>query len=201
VSGAGRPAPPPPPPSAVAVREDWRRALHAASAALGPAALALPEHTATLALGGIAFLAAALEVLRHRAAPARRLIDTVAHTLFRPTEQRGLSGPTALAWGYFAAWAIFGPRHAAAAIVVGGLADPAAALIGRRYGRGPGKSLAGSAACAGAGAAALAAWGFALPIAVAGGLVAAVAERAPWRGADNILVPLAVGGTLALLGA
>lgn len=175
--------------------------LHAASAGLGPAALALPERTATLALGGIAILAVVLEVLRHRSARASRLIDAVASALFRPSERRTLSGPTALAWGYFAAWALFGPRHAAAAIVVAGLADPAAALIGRRYGRGHGKSLVGSAACAGAGAAALGAWGFAPPTAVVGGLVAAIAERAPWRGADNLLMPLAVGGTLAVLGA
>lgn len=200
MSRAGRPGAPPLPASA-AEREDWRRALHAASAGLGPAVLALPEHTATFALGGIALLAVSLEVLRHRAASARRLIDAVAHTLFRPTEQQGLSGPTALAWGYFAAWVLFGPRHAAAAIVVGGLADPAAALIGRRYGRGPGKTLVGSATCAGVSAVALAAWGFAPSAAVVGGLVAAVAERAPWRGADNLLVPLAVGGALAALGA
>ena len=42
--------------------------------------------------------------------------------------------------------------------------------------------------------------GYSAAPALMGGAVAAVAERAPWRGADNVLVPLAVGGALSMLG-
>jgi tetrahydromethanopterin S-methyltransferase subunit D len=46
----------------------------------------------------------------------------------------------------------------------------------------------------------LLACGYSAAPALMGGAVAAVAERAPWRGADNVLVPLAVGGALSRLG-
>ena len=181
-------------------REDWRRAVHVASAVLGPAALLVPPHLARASFAALAGLAAALDLLRLASPRTGRLVAAVAGSAFRPSESRAPSGATALAWGYFAAWALFDPRFAAAAVVVAGLADPSAAWVGRRFGRGPGKTLAGSAACATMGGLVLVAFGFSATAALAGGLVAALAERVPWRGVDNLLVPLAVGGALALLG-
>ncbi len=85
---------------------------------------------------------------------------------------------------------------AEAAIVVTAVADPVAALVGSRYGRGAAKSLPGSLACAGVAAVVLAVLGFG-PAAVAlAAIGAAVAERIPWRGADNLALPLAVGALL-----
>lgn len=183
-----------------AEREDWRRTLHAASAAFGPLALQLPGHGGTVALASLAGLALVLEAARSRIPAVQRMVGTLGRAVFRPGEEHGISGPTALAVGYLAAWGLFDARSAAAAIVVSGLADPAAALVGRRWGRPGGKSAAGSAACAGTAAVALLACGYPPAPALIGGAVAAVAERAPWRAADNILVPLAVGGALAMLG-
>jgi len=183
-----------------AEREDWRRALHAASSAFGPLAFQLPGHGGTLALASLAGLALVLEGARKTIPTVQRVVGTLGRAVFRPGEERGISGPTALAVGYLAAWSLFDARSAAAAIVVAGLADPAAALVGRRWGRPGGKSMAGSAACAGTAAVTLLACGYSPASALIGGAVAAVAERAPWRAADNILVPLAVGGALAILG-
>jgi dolichol kinase len=187
-------------PARTADREDWRRVLHAASAVIGPLALRLPGHGGTIALAALAGIALVLEVARHTVPSIQRAVGNLARTVFRPGEERGISGATALAFGYLATWGLFDARSAAAAIVVGGLADPAAALVGSRWGRQGRKSMAGSAACAGTAAVTLLACGYSAAPALMGGVVAAVAERAPWRGADNVLVPLAVGGALSMLG-
>ena len=174
--------------------------LHAASAALGPLALQLHGHGGTAVLVSLAGLALVLDAARKTIPTVQRVVGTLGRAVFRPGEERGISGPTALAVGYLAAWVLFDARSAAAAIVVSGLADPAAALAGRRWGRPGGKSVAGSAACGGTAAVTLLACGYSPASALIGGAVAAVAERSPWRGADNVLVPLAVGGALAVLG-
>jgi len=187
-------------PARTADREDWRRGLHAASALLGPLALQLPGYGGTVVLAALAGLSLVLEAARHTIPAVQRAVGNLGRAVFRPGEKRGISGPTALAFGYLATWGLFDARSAAAAIVVCGLADPAAALVGRRWGRQGGKSVAGSAACAGTAAVTLLACGYSAVPALIGGAVASVAERAPWRGADNVLMPLAVGGVLAMLG-
>jgi dolichol kinase len=98
--------------------------------------------------------------------------------------------------GYALAWWLFPPRAAEAAIVVAAVADPAAALVGSRFGGGAVKSLPGSLACACATVLVLAVFAVApagLAVAAVG---AAVAERAPWRGADNVTVPVVVAALL-----
>ena len=181
-------------------REDVRRAIHAASGALGPLALWLPWRGAGGALlGGLAVLAIVLETARRASPSLQRLVTGAAGALFRPDEERALSGPTVLVCGYAAAWALFSPRTAALAIVVAAVADPAAALVGRRLARGPGKSWAGSAACAATAAVVIAAAGAGGLATAAGAVAAALAERAPWRGADNLLVPVAVGAALSVV--
>jgi len=183
-----------------AQREDWRRALHAASALLGPLAFWLPGRGGTLTLSGLAGFALFLEAWRHASPAVHGLIASAGRPVFRPIEDRGVSGPTALACGYLLTWLLFEPAAAASAMVVAGLADPAAALLGRRFGNGQRKSAVGSAACAVTAAGVLAAAGAPASTIVAGGIVAALAERAPWRGADNVLVPLSVGLTIGMLG-
>lgn len=183
-----------------APHEGWRRALHAASAVLGPLSLGLPGQGGTLALGALAAVALGLEAARHTIPAVQRIIASVGRAVFRPEESKGISGPTALACGYLATWWLFEAHAATAAIVVSGLADPAAALVGHRWGRPGGKSLAGSMACAVTAAVVLLAGGRPPVTALVGAVAAALAERAPWRGADNLLVPLAVGGVLTILG-
>lgn len=79
------------------------------------------------------------------------------------------------------------------------VADPAAAAVGTRFGSGTGKTWAGSAACAAGAVLVLLLTGASLGAAVAAGLGAAAAERAPWGGADNVLVPVVVAALLRVL--
>jgi dolichol kinase len=150
--------------------------------------------------GGLAAIALVLEVARRASPAVWRGVDALGGALFRPQEARAVSGPATLAWGYALSWTLFAPRAAATAIVVAALADPAAAVVGRRFGRGAPKSAAGSAACAAVAGAILLLAGASAPVAAAGAALVALAERAPWPGADNLLVPLAAGAALTLLG-
>lgn len=199
---AGGPADRPGPlPSRTAPHEEWRRAVHAASGLLGPLALGFGRPTAGLTLfGALALVALLLEIGRRVSPAVNRGVEAVGGPLFRPEESRGVTGPTALAVGYLASWCLFAPRVAAVAIVVGALADPAAAMVGRRYGQGAAKSLAGSVACAVTAAGVFLLAGASLVAVAVGAAVSALAERARWAGADNVLVPLAAGAALTLLG-
>jgi dolichol kinase len=163
---------------------------------LGPLAAAAGASVATPAFALLVTVAAAAETARLTSARAAKLLARLAGGVFRPEEARSPSGAGTLAVGYALAWWLFPATVAEAAIVVAAVADPAAALVGSRYGRGAAKSLPGSLACAGAAALTLAV----LRVGPAGIAVAAVgaalAERAPWRGADNVAVPLVVGALL-----
>lgn len=132
--------------------------------------------------------------------PLQRTLGSLFGDLFRPGEEGGVTGPAALAWGYAASWLLFAPRVATAAILVAALADPAAALVGRRLGDGRRKSWQGTLACAVTAWVVLAASGWSGGAAAGGAVAAAVAERAPWRGADNLFVPVVVGASLTLAG-
>jgi len=107
-----------------------------------------------------------------------------------------VSGAATLALGYALAWWLFPVLAAERAILVAAVADPMAATIGSRFGGGGRKSLAGSAACAAAAALVLLLTGTPGTTAVVVAAVATAAERAPWRGADNVLVPVSVGAVL-----
>jgi dolichol kinase len=182
-------------------REDLRRLAHAASGLLGPLALQLPgRRSGDLLFGGLALLAIGIEAARRTLPALQRTLGSVFGGLFRPGEERRITGPAALAWGYAATWLLFAPRTATAAILVAALADPAAALVGRRLGRGGGKSWVGSLACGATAWAVLAAGGWGGLAAVGGAVAAGIVERVPWPGADNLLVPVAVGASLTLAG-
>ncbi len=186
-------------PPGAARREAWRRALHVASGLLGPAAVAAGAAVATPVLTALVVVAAAAETARLRSVRARAALERLGGGLFRPEEARRPSGATTLVLGYALAWWLFRPEAAEAAIVVAAVADPAAALVGSRFGRGAAKSAAGTAACAGAAALVLAALGVPAALIAVAAVGAAAAERVPWRGADNVAVPVAVAALLAWL--
>jgi dolichol kinase len=141
-------------------------------------------------------LAAAAEATRLLSARAAVALTRVAAGAFRAAEARAPSGAATLAVGYALAWWLFPPTTAEAAIVVTALADPAAAVVGSRFGHGVPKSVAGSLACACTAAVALAVLRVGAGPLVAASVGAAVAERVPWRAADNVAVPLVVGALL-----
>jgi len=81
----------------------------------------------------------------------------------------------------------------AAAVLAGALADPAAALVGGRFGRGQPKSWPGTVAALVVATVALWLIGIAPAVAGAAGLAAAALER--WSGPvdDNLLIAPGVG--------
>jgi dolichol kinase len=160
----------------------------------------LPGHGGDVLFGVVVLVAFGVEGARRMSPAVQRLAVGAGRLLLRPEELRGLSGPTALACGYALTWWLFAAPAALAGVLVAALADPAAALVGRAFGGGVRKSWIGSAACAVTAAVVLAAVGVGAPAALATAVVAALAERVTWRAADNLLLPLAVGAALTLLG-
>jgi len=175
----------------------------AVSAVLGLVAGCAPGARRHHHARGIALLAVVLEVAPKPHRPARRLIET--RRPFAPSGRRRAAGPEAARprsrGGTSPRGLFFAPRYAAAAIVVGGLRSPAAALTAAGSAKAPGSPSPERRRVRGR---ARQRWRRGGSRAAGGRRRAgrpAVVERVPWRGADNILVPLAVGGTLAVLGA
>lgn len=137
-------------------------------------------------LHGIVVLALTLELWRLKSPGFNRWLRRT-FPVFRETEASSMSGAFWLAAGYaIASWFPYPPG--AAGILVGALADPMGALVGRSLGFRSKKSWPGTAAvCA---VAAIALWSLGLPLrAVLGGaVVAAATER--WSGPlnDNLLI-------------
>ena len=140
--------------------------------------------------------AAVAETARLASPRVAAALARLAGGAFRPSEAHRPSGAGTLALGYAVVWWLFPPAVAEAAIVVAALADPAAALVGSRFGRGVAKSVPGSLACACVAATVLAVLRFPPAALVVAAIGAAAAERAPWPGTDNFVVPLAVGALL-----
>jgi dolichol kinase len=167
-----------------------RPALHASTALL---LLTLLDSWHLLKLTLIAAGAAALVVETARLsspAVAGGLCRLVP--VFRDAEARRPSGAGWLFVAYaLAAW--LPPPAPAAGLLVGALADPAAALVGGRWGAGVAKSWPGTAAALIVGTGALLAWGLPAPAALAGGVVGAALERWPGPFDDNLLIAPAVG--------
>jgi dolichol kinase len=173
------------------VTPGWLRPLlHAATALLLLTLLqSWQALRSTLVLAGL--LAVAFETVRLSRADVRDLAARWV-PVYRPEEAGRPSGAVWLFIGYaLAAWM---PVPApAAAVLAGALADPAAALVGGRFGHGRPKSWPGTAAALTMAAGALLVLGLP-PLAVAGGgLAAAALER--WSGPinDNLLVAPGVG--------
>ena len=179
--------------------ESWRRTLHVASGVLGPLAAALGRRVATPAFVALVVAAAVAEIARWRWSWMRLRLQRLAGELFRPAETSRVSGATTLAVGYALAWWLFPVAAAERAILVAALADPVAATVGTRFGAGRRKSWPGSAACAATAALVLLLTGLGGGAAVVAAVVAMAAERAPWHGADNVLVPVSVAAVLWLM--
>lgn len=182
-----------------------RRLLHAVSPAL---LLLVP-------LGGLALLrwtlvaaiavAAAIEALRLSRARVNAVL-ACAVPAFRPVESRRPTGATWLAVGYaISAW--LPPPGPQAGLLVGGLADPAASLVGSRWGHGGergrengGKTAVGTLGFAAVAVVVLLVLGL-RPTAVALVAVAgALVERFSGPIDDNVLVPPVAGLVAVLVG-
>lgn len=193
-----------------------RRAFHAVAASLLPVgALLLPLPL----VQGVAIAAAlamvSAEVARRLSPRMNRLFVGAFGRMMRPAEEQGrITGATYLVCASLAVLLLYPPSVAALALLFHAWGDPAAAIIGSRFGRvrpphlGPGrpqsKTLEGSltfftvALVVSTVLWAAGAFDVFWPAAV-GALVAAAVELLRLPVDDNVSVPLASGGLMAAL--
>ena len=193
-------------PDAVANIE--RRVFHLITGSLFPImALILPVWlVAGVAAIGVV-IALALEVVRRRSSPINRwFLSQVSVLLKKGEESSRLLGSTFLLIGTLAAFLLFDRYVAVAALLFLSVGDPAAALVGERYGRtrlGK-KSLEGSLAFIVAsvivGGLVLAAGAdFAFSVILVGAIAGAIVELIALPPDDNMTIPLAAGGVMTAL--
>ncbi len=187
-----------------------RKLLHL-MALVVPLAMALVGKAwALYLLAPLAALALTLDVLRVRSAWWARHIGLVFGFMMRRSEQPPVGGPVAIngaTWVLVSALVLtflFPVRVAAVGFSMFMVADAAAALVGRRWGRtlwgrGP-RTVEGSAAFVAVGLAMAALLpGVVFWVGAVAAVVAAAAEAPPGPLDDNIRVPLAAAATIFLL--
>lgn len=191
------------------IDEVRRKAIHLASALIPIIYAFIPAQLALAILIPLLAVSLLMDLLRMHVPAAGRWIDRWFGKLFRREEARRLSGATyVLLAGVLCIW-LFPKPVAIAVLLIMSIADAAASLIGRKFGRTRfvGKSVEGSAAHLVASCTiALAALPGAPLAALCGALCATVMEALPLRIGrhhvdDNLTVPLAAGAVITLLGA
>jgi dolichol kinase len=171
-----------------------RNLIHVGLSLLAAAAVwRFPHPGGAILLAGATLVALSVELARWRSTGFAHRFRRAVGPMLRDGETRRLTGATTLAIGYTVAATAFPVGPALAGILVAGLADPAAALAGRRFGRRrwrSGKSLEGSTA--------FLLVAFLLVLSVPGigaayaalvALLATAAEAAPLPIDDNIYLP------------
>ncbi len=178
-----------------------RRFLHASTASILLVGLWGDWQTFRLAVHALLGVAVVGECLRLGHGGFRSALARV-FPVFRPEESHRLSGAFWLVVGYAAAsWVPFpGPP---AGVLAAAFADPAASIVGTRWGGGGGggtrKSWVGTAAAWAVGAAVLMSLRLPLHAVLAGAFAAAVAERVRRPLDDNLVVAPAVAAVTWLL--
>lgn len=185
--------------------QPWRRVLHAATGcglALGPGALGWSSGTTALLVGGGTAILLAGDLARLRLPTLNRWFFRTFSRLASPREADSLASSTWYGVGATAVWAAVPGLPAVCALLVLGLADPAASVVGRVWGRRPvGKGTrAGTAVFVGV------AWltlvGLVGPVPALGvAVTAAISEVLPLGIDDNLVVPLVTGVAVQALGA
>jgi dolichol kinase len=181
--------------------ERWsltRKLIHVAMAVVPAAGWRLGEWAA-LALAA-AFLAAtlAVEAARHWWSWVNETLWRLLPTVFRAWEGRRVLGCTWFAVGTLAALLLYGQNAGGTAVLFLAWGDPAAEVVGRRWGRaGARKTLAGSlgclAACLVAGVVGVGLGGLSPWTVLAGAVVATLTERISPPPDDNLWMPLLSG--------
>jgi dolichol kinase len=184
--------------------QPWRRVFHASSAvalALGPGVLGLDRIQVLVTVVALLAGALAIDLVRLRVPRLNRLFFRTLSALASPREARGPASSTWYLVGVFLTYAFF-PSHAVPAILVLGLADPAASVVGRRRGRvrlGKG-TVEGAAAFLTVSSIVLFATGGGVLQALVVALGVTIIELLPIPLDDNLTVPLVVAATLGLWG-
>jgi dolichol kinase len=158
----------------------------------------------TVSIGVLTAMSAgalALDVLRFAWPPVNVLFFRFLSRLASPREAAGIASSTWYMVGITLAAALFPVPHAVGGILVLALADPSASYVGQRWGRhklGTGSWEGTAVFVAVAIAVLFRAWP--LPHVLVTVAVATVVERSDWGLDDNLTLPLAVAGTLWVLG-
>lgn len=172
-----------------------RKAIHLAMT-LVPLAGWWRGYWLAFALTGLLLAASVLlESARRWWPQVNRLLWQFLPTTFRSWEDRRILGSTWFSIGALAALLLFGLNAGGAAILFLAWGDPAAELVGRKWGSpGQQKTVAGSLGCLGAcliaGLLAYAASGFRPGALLVGALVATATERWSPPPDDNLWVPV-----------
>lgn len=128
----------------------FRRTLHVVLSMVAAGVLwALPSTAAAAVLAGGTLLALCVELARRAARPAAVWFQRTFGSMLKDNEARALTGATTLAIGFTLAAVVTPGVAALAGVLMAGIGDPVAALVGRRWGRirfAGGKSIVGSAA-------------------------------------------------------
>lgn len=184
--------------------QPWRRLFHAfngTSVVVALTFLPIGRWMAVSILGALLAGMVLLDGLRLTNRGLNRRFFRIFAPLASPREARGVASSTWYALGVVLTLLLF-PRPAAlAGILVLALADPAAGLVGKLWGR----RRLGTGTWEGSGTFAVVAflslllfvpWWAALLVAV----VTAALERMPWPLDDNLVIPPIVAGLMLLLG-
>lgn len=180
--------------------QPWRRIFHALSGVAVAAGVELldPGRAAvSAALGAVAVLLLAGDLVRLRSPALNLLFFRAFRSLASPREAGGVASSTWFVAGCALTVALFPRDVAVSAILVLALADPAAGYVGRRWGRRPfGKgTVEGSAVFTGVALGVLVAGHPFVPAGLAA-LGVTWIERSRWRLDDNLTVPLGTGALL-----
>jgi dolichol kinase len=166
----------------------WLRpALHAATALSLLLLFIVPWSVLRAGLWLFAALALGVDLVRVRSDRIHGVLSGLVPA-FRDAERRRVSGATWLVLGYAAA-SLFPWRAPLAGILVAALADPAAAVLGSRYGRGHAKSAVGSAACFAVAVCVMLGLDYPVGATLLTAVAATVLERWPGRFSDNVILP------------
>lgn len=184
--------------------QPWRRAFHAGNGlliGLAPALLGFSRTLTVALLCGALVIAVSLDLIRLRNPAVNERFFRLLRVLVSPREAAQTASSTWYLIGAILSYLIFPWPYAGAAMVVLGVADPAASVAGRIWGTLPlGKgSVQGTLVFTAVAWAALALLlGRPLPM-LAVAAVVAVAEILPGLIDDNLVIPLATGAMLWLV--
>jgi dolichol kinase len=173
--------------------EIGRKLIHLAGSVIAAVIiLLLPPSLARLILLGIALAAASIEIMRWVSPRANQGFNRAFGPMLRTREWAGVTGATTLTAGVALTAILAPPLSAAAGILIAGVGDSAAAIVGRYFGRRrftSGKSLEGSAACFIAGfTVALLVPGVSLAAALAATIVITIIELTVASFDDNLIL-------------
>jgi dolichol kinase len=182
--------------------QPWRKVFHAFNGiviASGLTFLGLSKVEALAIIGAIGAILLIVDAVRLLNPDANAIFFRSFASLASPRDAEGLASSTWYTFGVLLTVALVPRPEAVSAILVLGLADPIASVVGQKYGRRPflGGTVEGTTTFLVVALALLLAR-HAWPTALVAAALAGIAERRSWPLDDNFTIPVVTG--LALFG-